>query len=44
MLTSCHYEPPVDAESDHEPGSHDGEPRLVLARIRNHHREYAWTT
>ena len=44
MLTSCHYEPPpFDVESELEPGSHDGEPRLVLSGIRNYHREYAWT-
>jgi 3-hydroxy-3-methylglutaryl CoA synthase len=43
MLTSCHYEPPDDIRSAGEPESAAGEPRLVLSRIRNHHREYAWT-
>lgn len=44
MLTSCHYDPPYGAEPERDPGSPDGEPRLVLSRIRNYHREYAWAT
>jgi 3-hydroxy-3-methylglutaryl CoA synthase len=43
MLTSRDYEPPFDAEPERDGGSHDREPRLVLSRIRNYHREYAWT-
>jgi len=43
MLTSADYEPPVEAEADRDPGVLAGEPRLVLSRIRNHHREYDWT-
>jgi 3-hydroxy-3-methylglutaryl CoA synthase len=43
MLTSCHYEPPDDIRSAGEPEAAADEPRLVLSRIRNHHREYAWT-
>lgn len=44
MLTSGDYEPPFDAELEDEPGPHADAPRLMLSRIRNHHREYAWTT
>ena len=44
MLTSCHYEPPpFDVGSELERGSQNGEPRLVLSRICNYHREYGWT-
>jgi 3-hydroxy-3-methylglutaryl CoA synthase len=43
MLSSCQYEPPIDGAAQSEPDVHDGEPRLILSRIHNHHREYAWT-
>jgi 3-hydroxy-3-methylglutaryl CoA synthase len=43
MLTSCDYEPPASGPFDRGAMADDREPRLMLSRIRNHHREYAWT-
>lgn len=40
MLTSRDYEPADDSARDE--GTSLGESRLVLERIRNHHRQYAW--
>jgi 3-hydroxy-3-methylglutaryl CoA synthase len=43
MLTSGDYDPPFDTDPGGDAESGDRHPRLVLSRIRNHHREYAWT-
>jgi 3-hydroxy-3-methylglutaryl CoA synthase len=44
MLTSSDYEPPLDVVPAHDPEAPETEPRVLLERVRNHHREYAWTT
>jgi 3-hydroxy-3-methylglutaryl CoA synthase len=42
MLTSCDYEPTDDPGSGAR--ATDGGARLVLRRIRNHHRQYTWVS
>lgn len=44
MNTARHYEPPRDLVPGLFERCYDGQARLVLRRVENHHRCYEWTT